>query len=785
MKRLVLSLIATIAVAMGIQAQHCIIKKTNGDSIQWTISSAYPFFKIGNDGKPVWVLSHEYNKFNHESESSDIEYIRIPSHEEDSATIRKALIEFYNAMDGPHWKNNKNWCSSLPVGQWDEFSLSYNDKSATLYSIFVQNASGSIPDCILNMGAMKEIKIDGNLTGEIPECLGNIYTLETVEFGDSKGIGGLTGNIPKWVWPLNFDLKNNRFSGTLPADMLAYKMNEEYAVFNINNNDYSGKIPEAVLNHPNLSWYWTRFVFQKGHMDLTDLWGKISAPESTLTDIDGKSVNLGEIYSSHKYTLLYMGRYGCRYTDHLNRTLIPVYNAYKKNNPSNLEIVEMNIDPYDQIYTPDDGLAENVAQNHIPWINVRWDVWTDWELYRQDHRLDMLYPHYEHYIDFNYETIIPRLFLVDQQGKVVWTSIVDNTGRNQNSMVYVSNIFSVIEDKLGKIDFEDYTSTDFTEDGKWITLQEATKGNGVDIVFMGDGFVDIDMGAGGVYETLMRDAMEQFFAVEPFTSLRDRFNVYMVKAVSLKEFNFDEDTHAIDRIDGNAFEYAQKVTKLIPDRPMRVVVINKSAYQCSRSMTSVYYDASFVAYMDDGGTGMSLNHEAGGHGVGRLLDEYVEPGYEDVTLPDDDKNLHDIEWSKYGRGANIDYHADPTEVKWAKFINDARYDSEGIGVFEGSWLYGRGAYRPTENSMMRHHVIPFNAPSREAIYKYVMQESEGEGWTYDYETFVAFDAAGHTEFVNALNNASRRAQQKDAQSMSELTAPPVLKKGTWRDALKK
>jgi len=66
-----------------------------------------------------------------------------------------------------------------------------------------------------------------------------------------------------------------------------------------------------------------------------------------------------------------------------------------------------------------------------------------------------------------------------------------------------------------------------------------------------------------------------------------------------------------------------------------------------------------------------------------------------------------------------------------------------------------------------------------------MQESEGVSWTYDYETFVTFDAAGHTEFVNALNNASRRAQQKDAQSMSKLTAPPVFIKGTWRDALKK
>lgn len=784
MKRLVLSLIATIAVAMGIQAQHCIIKKTNGDSIQWTISSAYPFFKIGNDGKPVWVLSHEYNKFNHESESSDIEYIRIPSYEEDYESARKALIEFYNAMDGPHWKHNENWCTDKPIWEWYGVNgcdnISIGDQEPYVSSLTIENASGSIPDCILNMGNVGIIRIDGNLTGEIPECLGNLYNLTMIEFGDSKGIGGLTGNIPKWIWPLRFNLQNNKFSGSLPADLLVYEMEHAYSddYFNINYNDYSGKIPEAVLNHPKLSEYWLSFVYQNGKMDLTDLWGILSAPNTTFPDIDGKNINLGEVYNAHKYTLLYQGRYGHQWTDQLNRTLIPVYNAYKKNDPSNLEIVEMNLGSGDWLLPTDDELAENVAQNNIPWINVRSDVWSDYEFYRQDHKMGMLTNRTDDYYT-------PKMFLVDQQGKVVWTSIIDNTGRKQNSFEYVSNIFSVIEDKLGKIDYETYTSTDFTEDGKWITLQEATRGNGVDIVFMGDGFVDIDMGAGGVYETRMRDAMEQFFAVEPFTSLRDCFNVYMVKAVSLKEGNFDDDTHAIDYSDEKAFEYAQKVTKLIPDRPMRVVVINKSAYQNTRSMTSVFYDASFVAYMKDGGTDKSLNHEAGGHGVGRLLDEYVEYGYEDETLPDDLKSIHDMEWSKFGRGANIDYHADPTEVKWAKFINDARYDTEGIGVFEGSWLYGHGAYRPTDNSMMRHGNIPFNAPSREAIYKYVMQESEGEGWTYDYETFVAFDAAGHTEFVNALNNASRRAQQKDAQSMSELTAPPVLKKGTWRDALKK
>ena len=86
--------------------------------------------------------------------------------------------------------------------------------------------------------------------------------------------------------------------------------------------------------------------------------------------------------------------------------------------------------------------------------------------------------------------------------------------------------------------------------------------------------------------------------------------------------------------------------------------------------------------------------------------------------------------------------------------------------------------------MMRYNDTPFNAPSREEIYKRVMKESEGDGWTYDYETFVSFDEAGRSQFVNALANAPRRAP-KAGEKQQVRTAPPVFLKGTWRDALKK
>lgn len=87
--------------------------------------------------------------------------------------------------------------------------------------------------------------------------------------------------------------------------------------------------------------------------------------------------------------------------------------------------------------------------------------------------------------------------------------------------------------------------------------------------------------------------------------------------------------------------------------------------------------------------------------------------------------------------------------------------------------------------MMRYNDTPFNAPSREEIYKRVMKESEGDGWTYDYETFVQFDAAGRQQFVDALNINTARGKSDPKVQQEQRTAPPVFLKGTWRDALKK
>jgi hypothetical protein len=139
-------------------------------------------------------------------------------------------------------------------------------------------------------------------------------------------------------------------------------------------------------------------------------------------------------------------------------------------------------------------------------------------------------------------------------------------------------------------------------------------------------------------------------------------------------------------------------------------------------------------------------------------------------------------WNTYSWGANVDWRNDRATVKWSHFLNDSRYANEGLGLYEGAYLYGHGAYRPTENSMMRYNDSPFNAPSREQIYKRIMQLSEGENWKYDYEEFVKFDEKNRNAASRAVFKPLTEAKRKEYIKNHR---PPRFIKGTWRDAIKR
>lgn len=310
-------------------------------------------------------------------------------------------------------------------------------------------------------------------------------------------------------------------------------------------------------------------------------------------------------------------------------------------------------------------------------------------------------------------------------------------------------------------------SSDFSANKKVTVLQAHTQGNGIPVVIMGDGFLDKDI-ASGYYQTVMEKAMENFFTEEPFRSLRDYFDVWMVYAVSLNNcfedgystaFNSWLEGNGSTLIEGNnetVMEYAQAVPELaanpeLYEETISIVVLNTTEYAgtCHFRFTNTAGEiVNFaVCYcptinsLDDDMFRRVLCHEAGGHGFAKLMDEYSyqEMGAIPPSAIADYQLMQQMGWA-----SNVDFTSVHSEVLWNRFLADARYQGadaygERLGVYTGACTYWSGAYRPTNDSMMRNNQHGFNAPSREAIYKRIMKLAYGDAWTYDYEEFVAFD----------------------------------------------
>ena len=315
-----------------------------------------------------------------------------------------------------------------------------------------------------------------------------------------------------------------------------------------------------------------------------------------------------------------------------------------------------------------------------------------------------------------------------------------------------------------------YTSTDYSHDGEVTLLQKATLGKGVRIVIMGDGFTDLETGPGSYFEEYAKEAMEALFSREPLTSLRNRFDVYAINVVSPRNYFYskysdrtltDESGISITEKSDLMDEYAAKAPNP-HGQPTHIILIfndaktgtmNARAYCRQKFNTGESVSIMFINHEDAHGESFAqtLLHECAGHGLGYLADEYIEIDYPGLT-PDDLANF-DARWYNDGLWPNLDWRSDPSEVRWSHFISDERYKDEKIGVFSGGWYVQLN--RPNDCSIMNIGFLPeggdsFNAPGREAIYKRVMKQSEGESWVYDYETFVAFDAPGHEYAVWAF-----------------------------------
>lgn len=285
-----------------------------------------------------------------------------------------------------------------------------------------------------------------------------------------------------------------------------------------------------------------------------------------------------------------------------------------------------------------------------------------------------------------------------------------------------------------------YESSDYSMDKTTKTLNTHSVGNGIKVIIAGDGFTDKDI-ASGKYDSSMQKAYEYLFTVEPFKSFRNRFDVVNVRAVSkTDQFNSSLNTAfetkfgngtAISGNLGKAYNCAYQVYGTI-NNVLIIIVINDTRYAGTCWMSSNGAAVAFVPMSTSSFSSFEnvIHHEAAGHGFSKLGDEYFYSG----TIPTSEiEDLYD--WKSYGWYKNIDVTNDPTKICWSQFLSDDTY-KKYVGIYQGAYTYQYGAYRPTDQSIMRSNKGEFNAPSRKSIYDHIMKLS---GESYSWESFVEYD----------------------------------------------
>lgn len=315
-------------------------------------------------------------------------------------------------------------------------------------------------------------------------------------------------------------------------------------------------------------------------------------------------------------------------------------------------------------------------------------------------------------------------------------------------------------------------SVDFSEDGKIDTLQQHVKGEGIPIVLMGDGFVDQEF-SDGTYRRVMEKAMENLFTEEPVKSLREYFDVFMINAVSENnDFGMGYKTAFSCKLAGGNSTtiigddtsvqiYVGKVLdkEKKKENSLAVVILNTSAYAGTtywgyqgKNNKLVEFAIAYCPVIDNLDSEhfrQVLVHEAIGHGLGKLEDEYVYSDKGSISTLEIQRirTMQANGWLQ-----NVDFTASKDTVLWASFLTDSRYQNEHLGVYEGACTYPKGAYRPSEDSMMNSNTCAFNAPSRKSLYEKVMKIGMDTEQVL-YEDFVTFDKAHLPEMLPVASYA--------------------------------
>ncbi len=375
-------------------------------------------------------------------------------------------------------------------------------------------------------------------------------------------------------------------------------------------------------------------------------------------------------------------------------------------------------------------------------------------------------------------TLVSRTFTLyaDDEWEIFsqpdWVTLNPTSGTGKTEMTLTFDaLTSGSETRTGEVVFnlkdQDYTASlsvsqynyEYTED-EILTLQSATKGKGVNLMFLADGYDAKEVSAGEELNDI-RTAVENFFAIEPYKTYRDYFNVYTGVTVSPESGIGSVNTIVYNRFNTSAkggvtlggvngesdmtaiLQYACKAPTISEDNLAQTLVVMIPNTTDYGGICYMYDNGCAIAYcpMSDYGYPLDfrgvVQHEAGGHGFGKLGDEYIYHNEFIDNCPCSCCNhVKEFNVAKAnGWYDNLSLNGKTNEVPWSNLIYHEKY-RDIVDIYEGGYMHNRGVYRSEYNSCMNKDIPYYSSVSKESIVRRI-KEYAGEEFSFD--DFVAND----------------------------------------------
>ena len=155
-----------------------------------------------------------------------------------------ALVELYNATDGPNWTNATNWASAAPLNEWHGVEDTDPGGRVTRLNLEDNNLRGPLPTVLGRLTNLESLSLGTNqLTGEISSELGQLTKLKSLDLAFNQ----LTGEFPSDLGQLTkleyLSLGWNQLTGNIPSE-LGQLAKLEY--LSLGSNHLTGEIPSEL-----------------------------------------------------------------------------------------------------------------------------------------------------------------------------------------------------------------------------------------------------------------------------------------------------------------------------------------------------------------------------------------------------------------------------------------------------------------------------------------------------------------------------------------------------------